>query len=299
MSTTATHRAVIAAVDGSAASTAAVAWAARDAVTRRVPLTLVHVLPAAPTPRWPDPPVPHDVLREERERHGAQIIDEATTVAKQATLDDPVTVEHRVLPGNALRVLLDLSNDAAVVAVGGHASGAAKRPMWGSIPSGLIRHAHCPVALLDDEVPSTVDPARAPVLLGIAARFEIGAVDIGFAFDEATLRGVGVVALHCCDDHRPHQVPTIERGEHLEEGKAPLTERLIGWERAYPHVALERRLVHGDPVYQLWKASEEAQLVVIGGHGRGGVAARLLGSVSSAVLQALRTPVVIARERTV
>ena len=44
--------------DGSPASDAAVEWAARDAVRRDAPLTLVHVIPSPLLSMWPEPPLP-------------------------------------------------------------------------------------------------------------------------------------------------------------------------------------------------------------------------------------------------
>ena len=69
----------------------------------------------------------------------------------------------------------------------------------GSVSSGLVYHAHCPVAVIHDGVALNADTARAPVLVGIDGSPE-SELATAIAFDEASRRKVGLVALHAWSD---------------------------------------------------------------------------------------------------
>ncbi|MGI5133265.1 MULTISPECIES: universal stress protein [unclassified Streptomyces] len=56
-------------------------------------------------------------------------------------------------------------------------------------------------------------------------------------------------------------------------------------------------LVRGNPADVLLRASEGAEALVVGSHGRGGFARALLGSVSHRVAQHANCPVVIVRSK--
>jgi nucleotide-binding universal stress UspA family protein len=83
--------------------------------------------------------------------------------------------------------------------------------------------------------------------------------------------------------------------DHESQGQEILAEILASWQGQYPDVRVERLLFCDKPSRWLPKESERAQLVVVGSHGRGGFPGMRLGSVSSAVAQAARAPVIVVR----
>lgn len=294
MSAHGNQRGVIAAVDGSPSSLVATDWAARYAARRHVPLTLVNVLATPAIGMLPEPALVAG-FSEGREKNGRKILAEARRVADRALSEfEPIVVQEESCTGVPIPTLVDLSKDVDVIVVGCRGRGRLKNRILGSVSSGLIRHAHCPVAVVHDEDPLMDHPAEAPVLVGVDGS-PASELATAIAFDEADRRGVGVIAMHSWADSDVFGWASVDWDLQLETGREALGERLAGWQERYPHVTVDRRLVYGDPAEHLVAASEEAQLTVVGSHGRGGFAGMLLGSVSSAVVQAIRMPVIVAR----
>lgn len=285
---------IVVAVDGSPTSKKAVEWAARDAGLRHAPLTLVHVLPNPVVGMWPAPPTV-DAYAAWRETRGREILDESQHIVDGVLLElGPVPVERETFVGSVIPTLVNLSKDAAMIVVGCRGESGLPRRLLGSVSTGLAHHAHCPVAVVHDERPVDSTTREAPVVLGIDGS-PASEQATAIAFDEASQRGVELIALHSWADYGSFELPEGAWRDQLEIGRETLAERLAGWQERYPDVPVDRCLVHGDPATQLVEASELAQLTVVGSHGRGGFAGMLLGSVSSAVVQTARTPVIVVR----
>ncbi|CAN5852733.1 universal stress protein TB31.7 [soil metagenome] len=295
MSTALTGQGIIVAVDASPSSKVATDWAAREAGQRHVPLTLVHVAPEPETDMWPDPGFLGGFW-DWRVKHGHQILADARCVADNAISGfDPIVVEQKSYVGAAIPTLVDLSKDAAMIVVGRRGLGVVKRRLLGSVSSGLVHHAHCPVAVIHDEDPLMDQPAEAPVVVGVDGS-PASELATAIAFDEASWRRVGLIAMHSWASDEVYTWAGLDWATQCENGERALAEQLAGWQERYPDVPVERQLVFGDPAEHLIGASESAQLTVVGSHGRGGFAGMLLGSVSSAVVQAARMPVIVARQ---
>jgi nucleotide-binding universal stress UspA family protein len=293
------RRGILVGVDGSAAALAAVQWAAHDAALRDVPLTLVHVV-NAPVPGWSQFPG-QACFRQWQEKRASEFINSAIKVAEESTGErGPVQIDSKVFYSATVPTLVALSKEVETVVVGYRGNGGVLvRNFLGSVSSGLVYHAHCPVAVIHDGEPLVADVARAPVLLGIdGSRASEAATAI--AFDEASRRGVDVMALHAWTDLRVSDFkelfPNFNWDAQLSEEEETLAERLAGWQERYPDVGIRRKVEIGEPARPLIEASKRAQLLVVGSHGRGGFAGMLLGSVGAAVVNRARIPVIVARQ---
>jgi nucleotide-binding universal stress UspA family protein len=285
------HYGIIVGIDGSSASDAAVSWAANNAAMRGVPLTLMHVEnPSAPT--WSQLPV-LEQLKEQQRAEARTMLANASKIAHDAISDDAkIRIEGELLSSATVPTLVDRSGNADMVVVGTDGRGALARGLLGSVSSGLLRHAHCPVAVIHEE--TTAIPHNAPVLVGIDGS-KGSELATKIAFEEASNRRTGLVALHAWSDRELLELPGIPWPEVEAEEKRLLFEALAGWEERYPDVAVTKQLVGDRPSRALLDASLSAQLVVVGSRGRNVLIHSILGSVSNAVVQSMRVPVIVAR----
>ena len=128
-----------------------------------------------------------------------------------------------------------------------------------------------------------------------------------WAAEEAQLRSTALVALHAWSfvPAQPIGDPgmlAVPAGDLAGQLNAENDAAQIGLDQAVEDalgagsdVELERRLVEGDAGEALVAASKDAELVVVGSHGRSGFKAALLGSVSRHVVDHAACPVVVVK----
>jgi nucleotide-binding universal stress UspA family protein len=283
---------ILVGVDGSPASDAAVAWASREAVSRRIPVTLMHVV-APIVVGWPVGQLYAD-MPEWQKANARHVIEHARKILT-AVLDESEAPEihTETAYSSTVPTLIEASKEAWMVVVGSQGMGALGRLVLGSVSTALIQHAHCPVAVIRSGGVATPD-RNAPVLVGVDGSAASEAAT-ALAFDEASHRGVDLVALHAWSDVAVFPILGMDWRDRESQGEEVLAERLAGWQEKYPDVHVQRLLVCDKPARWLIQESARAQLVVVGSHGRGGFPGMLLGSVSSAVAHSAQIPVVVVR----
>lgn len=285
---------VVVGVDGSRSSLEAVEAAAQEAALRGARLRMVHAF------GWPSIHVPPGGPPWNPAVAGVrELVDGTLNKAEQRAraVAPQLDIEREVTVGEPLMVLEIESHTASLVVVGSRGLGAFGSLLLGSTAVHLAAHARCPVLV----VRGNPHPAGAVLLAVDGSPAGKGAVE--FAFAEASLRDADLLAVHVWNtwSERAYEGPgdplnmVVDTERLREEEQRLLDETLLQWEKRYPHVAVERRLIRSRIRPALIEASHDAQLVVAGARGRGGFTGLLLGSVSQALLHHAHCPVAVVR----
>lgn len=145
-----------------------------------------------------------------------------------------------------------------------------------------------------------------PIVVGVDGS-DASREALRWAAEEAKLRSAPLVAVHAWSFVPPQPigdpgmlaVPAGDLPGQLEAerraAEGVLEEALADALAAASGIEVERKLLEGDAAEALVAESESAQLVVVGSHGRSGLRAALLGSVSRHVTSHAVCPVVVVK----
>jgi nucleotide-binding universal stress UspA family protein len=273
---------ILAGYDGSPGSEHALSWAAREARSRRTVLTVCH----AWAPGFAAPPG-HAAVVGLAWQEGERAITDAVRHAKD--LVGPGEARSLLIGGQATAVLCECSHDADVVVVGSRGRGGIAGMLLGSVSWQVAAHAHCPVVVVRGHWRSAGDYASGPVVVGTDGSPASDAA-LDFGFEEAALRGAPLLAV-CALADAPGSLGGDSR---LQED---VEQAITRHEKEHPEVTVLRQVAQGGARAALLAAAPDAQLLVVGSRGRGGLKGMLLGSVCQAVLQHAPCPVAVVHPR--
>jgi nucleotide-binding universal stress UspA family protein len=294
---TSARRPIVAGVDGSPHSYAAAEQAADAAARRGLELHLVHGY-LHPFGYGSAPLQPYPVVIPEPSAEADDMLRE--TAARMGERHPGLTVQTRQVMGGPAGALVAESEQAEILFVGSRGLGGFKGLLVGSVSSQVAAHARCPVVVVRstrEGGPDGIGPIReGPVLVGVDGS-DLSKRAVEFAFTEAALRRVPLVAVHVYWTHSfDHLEPP---GEHVEQEVREAAERLLADTIAesaarHPDVQVEQRLIHNlNTEYSMIEATRDAGLIVVGSRGRGGFTGLLLGSVSQALVHHAHCPVAV------
>ncbi|MFD6098470.1 universal stress protein [Nocardiopsis flavescens] len=266
--------AVVAGVDGSSGARAALVWAVEAAARRRVPLRIVHGTgPAAGDG--------------DRVRAAHGLLTESAGYARRARPDiEVVTV---LAAEHAPAVLLGEARAGDVIAVGSRGLGPVRALLLGSAAVRASAHAPCPAVVVPDTGPRGY---RGRIVVGVDGSPPSRRA-LRFALREALATGASVTVVHARGTGAPAAGTASGRGP----GDVVAGELAEAVDGRTAHLDVEAVRVEGDPVQALLEAGADADMIVVGSRGRGGVHGLVLGSVGQGVLNRAGVPVAVLPPR--
>jgi nucleotide-binding universal stress UspA family protein len=274
---TSADKEIVAGYDGSPDSEQALDWAIGEARLHRVGLTVCHA--------WAPGQDGGTAVRAAR-RCGEQFLTDAMQRARAGL--GYAEVRPLLAAGLPARVLCELSNSAAMVVVGSHGRDRLARALLGPVSLQVAACASGPVTVVRGHWQPVPGQAAAPVVVGMDGSGPAQAA-VAFAFEEAAGRAAPLVAVCGLAD----TAGVLGTARQVE---ADFEQALAKCQPDYPEVTVQRIVRQGAPRSALLQAARDAQLLVVGARGRGGLPEMQLGSVSLAVLNHAVCPVSVIRE---
>jgi nucleotide-binding universal stress UspA family protein len=223
------------------------------------------------------------------------VLDAAAARVRELAPDLTCTLTSTL--GHPAHVLAAASEAADGVVVGRRGLGGAASVLLGSVSNRLTIEAKCPLVVVggEDELPTT-----GPLVVGVDGS-QFGTNALRYAIAEAAVRKTSVRAVAAYDVPQPGAFPLADpellarmRAGVEAEAAASITRALDEVQGTQPAaVSVDHVAVEGRAADAILRHAGDAQLLVVGTHGKGLVRRVLLGSVSRQVLNDADRPVAV------
>ena len=291
MTTEANQPAVVVGVDGSDTALGAAQWAAEFAIRHALPLTLLHAVPNLDWHFFSAVPPPEIDQHPDRDAVLA-----AAETAVRSTHPD-LAIRRAVFKGAIAAALMDASQSARLVVVG---TGAADHGVLGGHAVRVVNRTHCPVVVWRQPVARRTGKPL-PVVVGVDESKDSTRA-LAEAFDVAAALHAPLMVVHMWEigaavglgysqgymDWQLLDLLQTQQRERMDEMIAPFAAK-------YRNAHVSKVFQDISPAKGLTDLSKEAQLVVVGSHGRGRLADSILGSVSQSLIHHAECPVLVVR----
>ncbi|WP_087096021.1 universal stress protein [Nocardiopsis sp. JB363] len=288
--------AVIVGVDGTPAAHAALVWATEVAARRGEQLRIVHGL---------DMPMVMGVFStsgseryeasEQAREAGHRLLTDSAEHAREVRPELDVAIV--LAPEDAPAVLLNEARHGDVIVVGSRGLGAVRALVLGSVSSRTASDAPCPVIVVPE---AGEDRRHGKVVVGVDGS-DSSRRALRFALRHALLTGSSVEVVNSWEVPLPQDTESLaaDAGAMHEEVFDRQSEEIVAGVLAEviddqtEDLDISAVRMQEDPVEALTRASQEADLIVVGSRGRGGVRGLIMGSTSQGILHHAKVPVAV------
>jgi nucleotide-binding universal stress UspA family protein len=278
---------VVVGYDGSTGGVQALEWAADEARTRGLSLTVLHVWDVYVGGPIAMPVVDLRAVAEENLNNG---------VAHVREFAPDLSVRGVLARGQAAAKLIEAGRGANMIVLGPRGLGGFAGLVLGSVGAQVAAHAPCPVVIVRGELVPPPEQVHGHVVVGVDGS-PASRVALALAFAEAGAHGWdvhAVVAWETVPDRA--NPPLVDEAGMREAAQARLARMMIPARELHPEVKVQSDIVAGPPREVLMNAAEDARLLVVGSRGLGGFRGLLLGSVSHALIHHAPCPVAVVHE---
>lgn len=284
---------IVAAVDGSPHSDAALDWAAEEARLSGRPLTLVYAerRMGAQERGWlAQAGIPLSQLRQEIRADSEKLLQRARSAAIAVAGDMETDAVLRA--GDPRELLLELAGDASMIVLGSRGHGPVSSLLLGSVSVAVSRHATCPVVV----VRPREEAARLRGVLVGTDGTDHSTTTLETAFREASFRAVPLTVVHCHWEAVPP--PAGWRSAHpddpfYDDARVRLAELLGGLREKFPDVRVGLELFAGHVDHCIADLSRRHALTVIGRHEQTLLERVGSFSLTTAVLEHASGPIIV------
>ena len=293
MTAAASTQSVVVGIDGSDSALGAARWAAQYAADHALAVTLLHAIPRLDFHFATDDAPADDAGGAD----GDRVLAAAQTAVRATHPDLPV--HTATVTGAVATTLAERAESARLLVVG---TGAAEHRVLGGHVVRVTHRARCPVVVWRAPV-ATRTGKPLPVVVGVDES-EASTRALAEAFDIARAWHAQLTVAHMWEIDAAVGMGDLGGQGNMDwqlldvlqtQQRRRMDELVEPFARKYPNAHVTKVFQDIGPAKGLADLSREAQLVVVGSHGRGRLADSILGSVSQNLIHHAECPVLVVR----